>query len=177
MNATQTPTHRPDRTIPRVSLPRSALATLSHRCAELGSDGVRALREAGYRAGREVLSTLSSAPDRLSVTAFWCEVDAELARAGLGSVSFRTLSPSIGSIAWIGSCEAEGPRARQEGTRCHFAAGLLGGVLSPTAGRTVDVLEVACGSEHDEPCWFVFGSVSSLSALYRSRLPEGPAAP
>lgn len=150
---------------PAVEIPRSALTLLSHRCASLGPDGRRALREAGYRAGVAIVSSLADQPGRLPRDGFWAAVEAALADAGLGSITAHTVSPALGAVAWRGSPEAGGTRSERPGVQCHFAAGLLGGILSRTAGRTVDVREVRCGSGANEPCWFLFGSVTSIQSV------------
>lgn len=146
-------------------LPRSALTTLSHRCAALGPAGREALREAGYRAGTEVLGALGETPAALPPPEFWSRLDGSLRRAGLGSVEFEPVSSALGAIAWRGSAEAAGAHAEGAGPQCHFAVGLLGGVLSRAAGRTVDVAEVRCGGGGPHPCWFLFGSVEMLQAV------------
>ena len=150
---------------PAVEIPRAALTTLSHRCASLGADGRRALREAGYRAGVAIVSSLAKQPGELPRSEFWCAVDRGLTEAGLGSITHESVSPALGAVAWRGSPEAEGTHSERPGVQCHFAAGLLGGILSRAAGRTVDVLEVRCGSGADAPCWFLFGAVASLRGL------------
>ena len=157
--------------IPAVRLPRSALTTLSHRCAGLGAHGVQALREAGYRAGTEVLATLDEKPGELSTEDFWRRLDDAFTRAGLGSLSHEVVSPAVGAVAWKGSAEAAGSRSDRSPVSCHFAGGLLGGVLSRAAGRTVDVLEVRCEGGGERPCWFLYGSVETLRAV-RARAPE-----
>ena len=154
-------------------IPRSALASLSHRCADLGPDGVRALREAGYRAGVTMFSEWPGVPRDLPLGEFWQTVDAAFREAGLGSVRFKAVSSAIGAVAWTGSVEAMGTRSERPGVRCHLAAGLLGGVLSRTAGKTVDVLEVRCGGGGDRPCWFLIGSVASLRAVHTARQRAG----
>jgi len=154
---------------PAVEIPRSALTMLSHRCAGLGPDGRRALREVGYRAGVEMVSALAKQPGDLPRSSFWTAIDQGLTQAGLGSITCETVSPAIGAVAWRGSPEAEGTRSERSGVQCYFAAGLLGGILSRAAGRTVDVREVRCGSGASEPCWFLFGAVGSIRATA-----EGP---
>jgi predicted hydrocarbon binding protein len=150
---------------------------LSHRCAELGSDGIRALREAGYRAGLEVLATLGDEAERMTPPEFWHALREALEEASLGSVVFEPVSPAIGGVAWRGSIEAGGTRSQSAGIRCHFAAGLLGGVLSRTAGKTVDVLEVRCGGDRSETCWFLFGTVANIRTVYESRFRDRSDAP
>jgi len=155
---------------PAVHLPRSAFTTLSHRCAGLGESGIEALREAGYRAGTEVLATLGEVAD-VRYDEFWSRLDSAFAGAGLGSVSFEPVSPVLGAVSWHGSVESAGSRSGGGTESCHFAAGLLAGVLSRTAGRTVDVLEVRCSGGSAEPCWFLFGSMETLRGI-RPRLGE-----
>lgn len=142
---------------------------LSHRCAELGSPGIRALREAGYRAGIEVLPTVADVPESLPPVEFWDALDRRLRGAGMGSIRFEPVSPTLGAIAWHESPEAGGTRSDVREARCHFAAGLLAGILSRAAARTVDVLEVRCGAGGSEPCWFLFGTVTRIRELRASR--------
>ncbi len=125
------------------------------------------LREAGYRAGAEVLTALGEEPSELTSNEFWTRLDAALERAGLGSVRFEAIASDAGAVAWRESAEATSSEDHQ--THCHFALGLLGGVLSRAADRTVDVVEVQCGGGAREPCWFVFGSVETLRGV-RARL-------
>jgi len=148
---------------------------LSHRCAELGPPGVRALREAGYRAGIEVLPTVADVPESLSPAEFWDALDRRFRRAGMGSIRFEPVSSTLGAIAWRESPEAGGTRSDVRDARCHFAAGLLAGILSRAAARTVDVLEVRCGAGGAEPCWFLFGTVARIRELQASRVAGGRA--
>lgn len=154
---------------PVVEIPRSALAMLSHRCAALGTDGVRALREAGYRAGVTILASVDDRPEQLEMIDFWKRMNDAFRTAGLGSIRFEMVSPAIGAIAWKGSTEASGTRSEQPGVQCHFAAGLLGGVFSRAAGKTVDVLEIRCGAGGDQPCWFLFGAVTNMRSVHAAR--------
>lgn len=158
-----------DRSIPHVRIPRSALTMLSHRCAAIGTDGVEALREAGYRAGASIARSLAEDPGALGRDAFWSAFIDALERSGLGSVACETISPALGAVAWRGSPEAGGLRRERPGEQCHFAAGLLGGVLSRVAGGTVDVVEVRCGAAADQPCWFLFGSLRAVRAVQDRR--------
>lgn len=158
-----------DRSLPHVRIPRSALAMLSHRCAAIGNDGVQALREAGYRAGSSLAGSMAPDPAALDRDAFWAALDRVLAEAGLGSISFESVSPALGAVAWHGSPEAGGLRSDRAGERCHFAAGLLGGVLSRTARGTVDVMEIRCGAGGDQPCWFLFGALPAIRAVQERR--------
>lgn len=154
---------------------------LSHRCAELGSSGIRALREAGYRAGIEILPTVAEVPESLAPAAFWEALDRSLESAGMGSIRFEPVSETLGAIAWTESPEAGGTRSDVHGARCHFAAGLLAGILSRAAARTVDVLEMRCGAGGTEPCWFLFGTVGRIRELRETRAtdsrPEETAVP
>lgn len=158
-----------DRSLPLVQIPRSALAMLSHRCAAIGSDGVQALREAGYRAGSSIAGSLGADPGALDRAAFWAALDRTLRDAGLGSIASETVSPALGAVAWRGSPEAGGLRSDRAEERCHFAAGLLGGVLSRVAGGTVDVMEIRCGAGGDQPCWFLFGALPTIRAVQERR--------
>lgn len=148
-----------------VRLPRSTLTTLSHRCARLGADGVELLREAGYRAGSELSASLSGTPGELPAEAFWDRLSDLLREAGLGAVRYEPVSGRLGALAWTGSAEAAGSHASRTASRCHLATGLLAGILSRTAGRTVDVVEISCGSGGATPCWFVFGSIEAVRAV------------
>jgi len=150
---------------PAVHVPRSAFATLSHRCAGLGESGIEALREAGYRAGTEIFVALGEAAADTRCDEFWSRLDAAFARAGLGSVSFEAVSPVLGAVSWRGSVEAAGSQTSGSSESCHFAAGLLAGVLSRTAGTTVDVAEARCCRGSAQPCWFLFGSVETLQGI------------
>lgn len=142
---------------------------LSHRCAGLGTDGVRALREAGYRAGVTFVSSVGDPPGDIGLTRFWELIDRAFVAAGLGSIRFEAVSPAIGAVAWKGSAEASGTRSERPGVQCHFAAGVLGGVLSRAAGKTVDVLEIRCGVGGDQPCWFLFGAVANMRSVHAAR--------
>lgn len=162
----------PDRSDPTLAIPRSALALLSHRCAGLGPDGLRALREAGYRAGVSFVRSLDEDPASLTVDEFWERLGEAFGNAGLGSVHFEPVSTAIGAVAWRSSPETSGTRSERPGSQCHFAAGILGGVLSRTAGKTVDVLEIRCGAGGDAPCWFLFGAVPNMRAVHAAARAE-----
>lgn len=149
---------------PPVRLPRSALSPLLHLCAERGEAGIEALREAGGRVGADLLGTLAEAPETLPATEFWSRLDAAVRRAGLGSVSFRPVSPRSGAISWRDPLEAaRDPAGVSGGACCHFTAALLGGILSAAAARPVEVKEVRCGG--GQPCWFMFGSAEAIRGL------------
>ncbi|MGH7541012.1 MAG: V4R domain-containing protein [Gemmatimonadota bacterium] len=152
-----------------VQLPVSALTTLSRRCSTLGDAGVRALREAGYRAGIELFPQLDEAPEQLPPSTFWLAVDGEMRRLGLGSVSFLPVTRELATVAWRGSPEARGPRSDPGIPCCHFASGLLAGLLSRAAGQTVAVVEARCRSMGSEPCWFMVGSPDRVRALPAKR--------
>ena len=161
-------------------LPRSVLSGLFHRCASLGNAGIAALSEAGDRTGAEAVALLGDSPDALSATRFWALLDEILRKAGLGSVAFKPGGAASAAIAWRDSAEAaasstgeaSGAAEDAAGTRdgaagrarCHFATGLLRGVLSRLAGRVVEVVEVRCGAG-TEPCWFLFGSVETMRRM------------
>lgn len=153
---------------PVVSLPASALTLLSRRCSELGSDGVRAMREAGYRAGAEVYSGLGETPERLSAPAFWKAADESIRRLGWGSITFEAVGSGVGAVVWQGSPEADGPGSPSPRARCHLAAGLLGGLLSRAAGRTVAVYEARCRAGESGPCWFLLGGRDHLREVHQS---------
>ncbi|WP_420447035.1 V4R domain-containing protein [Candidatus Palauibacter sp.] len=146
-------------------LPRSVLSGLFHRCASLGDAGVAALKEAGDRTGGAAVSLLGDAPDALPAARFWALLDEILRKAGLGSVAFKPGGAASAAIAWRDSAEAaEGSTGEASGARCHFATGLLRGVLSRLAGRVVEVAEVRCGGG-TEPCWFLIGSVETMQRV------------
>lgn len=153
---------------PVVSLPASALTLLSRRCTELGSDGVRAMREAGYRAGADLYRELHETPERLPAPAFWTAADDILRRLGWGTITFETVSPGVGAVVWAGSPEADGPGSPSPRPRCHLAAGLLGGLLSRAAGRTVAVYEARCRAGESGPCWFLIGGRDHLREVHKS---------
>ncbi|WP_419950848.1 V4R domain-containing protein [Candidatus Palauibacter sp.] len=150
---------------PVVRLPRSALSSLFRRCGTLGESGIEALREAGDRVGAELLETLAASPATLPASEFWSRLDAAIRGAGLGSVSFRPADTGTGAISWRGSAEAPG-RSPDEPC-CHFATGVLGGVLSRTAHRPVAVVEVRCGG--GQPCWFLFGAAERIRRVRGGR--------
>ena len=141
-----------------VRLPKSVVASLFRRCGTLGEPGVEAVREAGDRVGADLLETVAPSPDTLPATEFWSGLDGALREAGLGSVSFRPASRGTGAISWRASAEA--PERGAATPSCHFAAGLLAGVLSGAAQRRVHVTEVRCGG--GQPCWFIFGSADAI---------------
>jgi predicted hydrocarbon binding protein len=153
---------------PVVSLPSSALTLLSRRCSELGGNGVRAMREAGYRAGADLFAGLDEAPDQLPASSFWRAVDESIRQLGLGSITFETVAPGIGAVAWEGSPEADGPGSELPKARCHLAAGLLGGFLSRAAGRTVAIYEARCRAGETGPCWFLIGARDRLREVHQS---------
>lgn len=147
-----------------VHLPVSALTTLSRRCASFGDEGAGALREAGYRAGIELFQELADDPERLPPSTFWLAVDGAVGRLGLGTISFRPVIRDLAAVAWRGSPEARGSRPDQGVACCHFASGLLGGLLSRAAGRTVGVVEARCRTGGSDPCWFLVGAPERVAA-------------
>lgn len=154
---------------PSVILSRSVLSDLFRRCASLGDAGVAALNEAGYRTGAEAATLLGDSPGALPAAEFWTLLDEVLRIAGLGSVAFKPGGGASAAIAWRDSAEAAaGSTGSMAGAaRCHFATGLLRGVLSRAAGRAVEVAEMRCGGG-TEPCWFLFGSAETIHRIQAS---------
>lgn len=126
------------------------------------------MREAGYRAGSDLFAQLDETPDQLSAPAFWRAVDGSIRRLGLGSISFETAAPGVGAVIWEGSPEADGPGSPSPRPRCHLVAGLLGGLLSRAAGRTVAVYEARCRAGESGPCWFLLGGRDHLRDIHKS---------
>lgn len=175
-------------------LPAAALGSLSSRCARLGDDGVRALREAGRRAGERLFEGLEPNPEDLSPASFWEALDERMAELRLGSVRFEPLVAGVGLVVWYRAPEAredvippasDGPRrragepagplrtdGRRPIPRCHLATGLLAGALTRVAGRPVAAMEVLCGRGDIPLCWFLIGDGDRLRGLH-ARLRNG----
>jgi hypothetical protein len=154
-------------------LPQAVLATLADRCGQLGEPGISALRETGRVAGTLLFDGLGTGAEDLDKDDFWSALDARIRQLHLGFVHFEPLDRGLAVLAWHEMPEtgAEGSAPRIT-SGCHLATGLLGGLLGRAAGQPIAVLEVACGADGSEPCWFLIGSESRLTAIH-DRLARG----
>jgi len=154
-------------------LPHAVLATLADRCGQLGEPGVSALRETGRVAGTLLFDGLGTGAEDLDPDDFWSALDARVRQLNLGFVHFEPLDEGLAVLAWYQMPETgcDGTVERTT-TGCHLATGLLGGLLGRAAGQSIAVLEIACGAAGSEPCWFLIGSESRLTAIH-DRLARG----
>ena len=156
-----------------VRLPQAVLTTLADRCGQLGEPGISALRETGRVTGTLLFDALGTAPDGLPVEEFWEHLDAKFRELNLGFVHFEPVDEGLAAVAWYHLPET-GADASVERTTggCHLATGLLGGLLSQAAGQPIAVLEIGCGIDGSEPCWFLIGSEPRLTSIH-DRLARG----
>lgn len=147
-----------------VRLPAASLAELAERCSQLGDDGITALREVGRGTGARLFTLLGDRPDALSIDDFWSGVNGRLENMRFGSVEPAVIDHMLGSVRWTGSPESAATTRRSVG--CHFATGLLGGLLGRAADQPVAVLEVGCRAGGADVCRFVFGSVPRVADVY-----------
>lgn len=155
-----------------VRIPARSLAVLADRCVGLGEAGISALREGGRAAGEDLADRIADTADPASTgtDAFWGQVDRQLHRLDLGSLTYRVRTPSVAEVRMEGHPEAD--REGADGGGCPFATGLLGGILADAAGAPVSVLEVECRSDGAEACRFLVGAEARLSDV-RARLASG----
>lgn len=148
-----------------VRLRRSALSSLFRRCGRLGEAGVEVLRATGDQVGADLLEAVNASPGALPADEFWSRLDAALGDAGLGSISFRPAGRGMGAVSWRDSVDV--PGQARDAPCCHFAVGLLAGVLRRAAGRHVEVAEIRCGG--GGPCRFIFGSAETIRHVASGR--------
>lgn len=152
---------------PFVRLPASFFPLLADRCAELGDPGIAALREAGRQAGGRIFDALGVLPEALAPAEFWEAVDRTLRELSLGSLRFEPLEGGAAAIGWRNLPEAAGPDGNSRVSRgCALATGILGGLLSRAAGRSVPVLEVDCAAGGSDTCWFLIAAEARLREVH-----------
>lgn len=161
---------------PFVRLPAEMLPTLADRCADLGDEGIAALREAGRRAGNRIFDGLGVLPETLETEAFWSAADDVLRELGLGRITFEPVDGAVGAVSWreLPEATAGGAVAPRRSRGCALATGILGGLLTRAAGRPVAVLEIGCAAGGSDACWFLVGAEGRLREVH-ARLAEGGA--
>ena len=130
---------------------------------------VRALQDAGHRAGREAADTLHREAGGDSLTlghrAFWRHLSDHFAKRGWGSLSHEAIHPGVGMLTSGDWAEAEAGAVSDEAS-CSFSSGYLSGLLSELAGGPIAVLEVSCRGRGEDGCHFAFGSETAIHDLY-----------
>mgnify|MGYP006279457957 CR=1 FL=1 len=159
---------------PVVRLPPRFLASLSELCGRAGPDAASALREAGRELGESLVTEL---PDRFDPAAaspdeFWEAASGLLAERGLGRLEVDVRTPSVAELRLEGSPEAAGTEDGEAPPSCHFATGLLAGLLTAAADEPVPVLQMTRAADDGGACRWLAGPEPSLEEV-RGSLEEG----
>lgn len=155
----------------RVILPAGALPELRRAIEEtVSKDAVRTLREAGRRLAGDAELAITQHCSRglrsLPLDAFWSELGRYFEEAGWGRIEHQRVTQGVGSMVASDWAESDPTEARGA-PGCHITTGLLAELLSRAVGQPVAVLEVACRSQGDDVCRFLFGSPTTLLLVHQ----------
>ena len=155
----------------QVILPTGALAELRRAIEEtVSTDAVRALREGGRRLAGDAEVAIAQRGEgplpTLPPDVFWSELTGYFAEAGWGQIEHQQVTDGVGSVVASDWAESDPTEARGA-PGCHITTGLLAELLSQAVGRPVAVLEVACRSQGDDVCRFLFGSPTTLLLVHQ----------
>ncbi|MEN8374554.1 MAG: V4R domain-containing protein [Gemmatimonadota bacterium] len=136
--------------------------------------GARALQRAGVALGRAIYAdmALDGDPADLAPSAFWGRVLGELRGRGWGDFTHRTVHAGAGELVTADSAEIDEGGSRPD---CFLSAGVIAGLLAGVDAGPVAVLEVACRSQGDGECRFLFGGQEAIAAVHAALL-QGRAA-
>jgi len=164
-----------------ITLPAEVFSTLRRELSrEVGpAIALRALHDAGHRAGQQLAAALEETDPEVGRTAsgasFWTRLEDHFRRRGWGTLRHDGRNRGVGLLTssdWAESLDSRAP-ADPEGN-CSVSTGLLSGLLTHVAGGPVAVLEVRCRTRGDDDCTFAFGSETAIQELY-GRLLDGVA--
>lgn len=161
----------------QVILPTGALAELRRAIEETATtDAVRALREGGRRLAGDAELAIVQRGDRplptLPLDLFWSELASYFADTGWGKIEHEEVTEGVGSLVATDWAESDPTEARGA-PGCHITTGLLAELLSRAVGQPVAVLEVACRSQGDDVCRFLFGSPTTLLLVHQKLASAG----
>ncbi|NIR45092.1 MAG: hypothetical protein GWN99_11965 [Gemmatimonadetes bacterium] len=154
-----------------VRLPAGGLVEFRRAIEEAaGKDAVRALREAGRRLAADaevILTERGGVPlPALSMNDFWEQLNRYFEDSGWGHVEHEALGNGVGAVVARGWAEAD-PNESRGAPGCHISTGLLAELLTRAVGQPVAVMEVACHSQGDDVCRFLFGAPTVLLLVHR----------
>jgi predicted hydrocarbon binding protein len=152
-------------------LPAGGLAELRRAIEETATqDAVRALREAGRRLAADAELAIAERGGRplpaLPLATFWSELNRYFDEAGWGYIEHQELNPGIGAVIASDWAESD-PHEDRGAPGCHISTGLLAELLTRAVGQPVAVLEVACRSQGNDACRFLFGSPTTLLLVHK----------
>jgi hypothetical protein len=155
----------------QVILPAGALAELRRAIEEtVAQDAVPALREAGRRLAGDAEVAVSQRGDAplpaLALDVFWSELGHYFEAAGWGQMQPEEVTEGVGSVIASEWAESD-PNEARGAPGCHITTGLLAELLTRAVGQPVAVLEVACRSQGDDVCRFLFGSPTTLLLVHK----------
>lgn len=158
--------------IPTLRELRAATLFSNARGPDENTDGVDALRVAGYAGGDAVydafeqwLAEESTAPGSAGRTApdlTLQEFGEQAARyfhaAGWGSVEFNAEHDEGVASLWVEHCWEADPQQPESAPSCHVTTGMLASFFGRLAGYPVSVMEIECSSSGAERCRFLLGN-------------------
>jgi predicted hydrocarbon binding protein len=129
----------------------------------------RALQRAGIELGRAIYADLAARDDPASLppATFWERVLEALRERGWGDFVHRSVHDGAAELATANGAEAT---ARVQRPDCFLSAGLIAGLLAGLDAGAVAVLEVACRSQGDPECRFLFGGREAIAAVHAALL-------
>ncbi|MEX2528401.1 MAG: 4-vinyl reductase [Gemmatimonadota bacterium] len=134
-----------------------------------------ALNAAGFAAGSALFPALRKElggnPSELPAPGFWDGMTRFFHKRGWGRISHQRIHPALGRVSSPDWAEAD-PDGGDLHPSCAYSAGLLAGLLSRVADAPMAAVEVACRSQGDAECVFLFGSEKAVQLLY-GRLLDG----
>ena len=154
-----------------VRLPVSGLTALRGAVQKScdGDQAARALQRAGIELGRAIYADLAAErdPAALPPGEFWARALEALRERGWGDFVHRAVHAGAGELATANGAEVTARVSRPD---CFLSAGLIAGLLAGVDAGPVAVLEVACRSQGDPECRFLFGGRESIAAVHAALL-------
>lgn len=138
-----------------------------------------ALNAAGFAAGSALFPALRAEvrrdPSELVAEAFWDGMARFFHKRGWGRLTHQRIHPALGRISSPEWAEADADGGDLQPS-CAYSSGLVAGLLSRVADAPIAAVEVACRSQGDPECVFLFGSEKAVQLLY-GRLLDGTPLP
>ena len=150
-----------------VRMPTAGLAAIRRAVQKAGDpdSAARALQRAGVELGRAMYADLAAEEDPATLPAgsFWDTALGALSHRGWGTYTYRARHPGVGELATPDGPEVEGRGNRPD---CFLTAGMIAGLLAGVDVGPVAVLEVACRSQGDAECRFLFGGREAIAGVH-----------
>lgn len=156
-----------------VTMPVEAMLELRRELTDAIGDAetIRRLERAGVAAGRSLARRLAQGEGQadddgagalrsMAAADFWKRLSDLLSSRGWGRLEYAR-GAGVGELLSDDWIEADG-EVPGSGPRCHFGAGMIGGLLAAASGRDVAVVELECRASGAERCRFAFGAPAAV---------------